>query len=254
MNPYKILGVEQSATPDEIKSAYRKLASKHHPDRGGDTKHFQEIQSAYDMLTDPNKRGQHDFANFANQTHHFHGFPFGFNPFEQMFSQFNNQRRRLYTLAIVLTLEQVAKGGKEQVQINTPNGSQFVDIDIPQGVDENQTFRYENLLPDGDLQIQFKIQPHHKFERNGLDLTTALPVNIFELIIGTKLTIYDIHGKSLDVNVPPMTKPNSKLRIANKGLVNYGQMGDLYILIQALLPDKITTETINQLKKELSKE
>ena len=56
MDHYQILGVGKTATPEEIKHAYRKLASKHHPDKGGDTAMFQKIQTAYDTLNDPNKR------------------------------------------------------------------------------------------------------------------------------------------------------------------------------------------------------
>jgi curved DNA-binding protein CbpA len=60
MDHYQTLGVAKNATPDEIKKAYRKLAAQHHPDRGGDTAQFQKIQQAYDILSDPAKRAQHD--------------------------------------------------------------------------------------------------------------------------------------------------------------------------------------------------
>ena len=60
---YTTLGVDKSATPEDIKKAYRSLASKHHPDKGGDTAKFQEIQTAYATLSDPEKRQQYDNPN-----------------------------------------------------------------------------------------------------------------------------------------------------------------------------------------------
>ena len=109
MTYYEILGVAKDAKPDEIKKAYRKLASQHHPDKGGDKTKFQEIQSAYDTLSDTNKRQQYDmqqngFGGGGTQFHFhsgdmshpdiaeiFRGFGFGGNPFE--FHQRPQQRR-----------------------------------------------------------------------------------------------------------------------------------------------------------------
>ena len=85
MNYYQTLGVSKTASADEIKRAYRKLASQHHPDRGGDTARFQEIQSAYDTLSDPEKRQQYD--NPQPQHQHFE-FNFGAGGMDEIFSNF----------------------------------------------------------------------------------------------------------------------------------------------------------------------
>ena len=88
---YQILGVNQNATQDEIKKAYRKLAVEHHPDKGGDENKFKQISQAYDTIGDENKRSQYDnqkrnpFANMGGG---------GFNPFEDMFNQMHSQRKR----------------------------------------------------------------------------------------------------------------------------------------------------------------
>ena len=99
MNHYETLGIDRNASPEDVKKAYRRLASKHHPDKGGNTKTFQDIQTAYDTLSDPNKRAQYDTPqpqggihfNFGHQNIHdifnqqFGGFhPFGGDPFAQM--------------------------------------------------------------------------------------------------------------------------------------------------------------------------
>ena len=77
-NAYETLGVPKGASEEEIKKAYRKLASQHHPDKGGNTAKFQEIQSAYETLTDPQKRAEHDNPN-PFKGHHFEQGPGGFH-------------------------------------------------------------------------------------------------------------------------------------------------------------------------------
>ena len=90
---YQILGVNETASQDEIKKAYRKLAVEHHPDKGGDENKFKKISEAYDTIGDENKRSQYDnqkrnpFANMGRGGG-------GFNPFEEMFNQMHTQRKR----------------------------------------------------------------------------------------------------------------------------------------------------------------
>ena len=142
MDYYKVLGVPASATQDEIKSAYRKLAMKHHPDRGGDPKKFQEIQEAYDTLSDEQKRAEHDNPN-----------PFGhgggYNPFQGddgIFStffgnpgfgfQFNQGPKNGNIGATVeLNLEEVMTGKPIDAEITFRNGQKkLVSIQIPAGI------------------------------------------------------------------------------------------------------------------------
>lgn len=248
MDLYKILEVDRNASVDEIKSAYRKLASKYHPDRGGDTRKFQEIQGAYDTLSDPQKRAAYDQPHPEFMSFHATG-----NPFHDIFNQFmhaNQHRQRIYTITVFVTLEQIATGSTENVQINGPQGSKLIQIKIPPNIEDGSQVRYENILPDGLLQVLFRIYQHPVFKRQGMDLYTTHEINIFELITGTSLIIKDIYGQQIDVNVPPMTKPGAKLRIPNRGL---GKQGDHYILIEGKLPDKISPETLSQIRKELER-
>ena len=92
---YETLGVDRDASFDEIKKAYRKLASQHHPDKGGDTAKFQEIQNAYETLTDPNKRAQHDnpFQHHQGPNGSHFEFHFGGAGPEDIFQQFFSQGR-----------------------------------------------------------------------------------------------------------------------------------------------------------------
>lgn len=246
MNPYDILGVDRSATPEEIKSAYRRLASKHHPDRGGDTKTFQEIQAAYDTLTDPQKRQAFDNPGMGG-----FGGPFsnGGNPLNDIFAQFfgGGARQRIYTLTVFVTLEQVAKGSIENVQINTNTGAKVIQLQIPAFTEDGTQVRYDGIMPDGPVQVQFRVHRHPVFTRTGSDLQCTKRVNLFKLIVGTSVIVSDIFGQQIELNIPEMTRPGVKFRIPGRGI----QGGDQYVLIDATLPDKISDVTLNQIKKEV---
>lgn len=251
MDPYNILGVDRGATQEDIKNAYRRLANKHHPDRGGDTHKFQEIQAAYDTLTDPQKRAQYE------NPHHFGGFGPGFrqtsNPFDDFINQFFNQtanRQRIYTVTVFVTLEQIAAGSIENVQINTPAGLKLIQLRIPANIEDGGQVRYEGIMPDGILQVQYRIHRHPTFTREGHDLHITVGVDIFKLIVGTKLTVGDIYGKRIELTIPPMTKPGTKMRLQGHGL---GGIGDQYVLIDGKLPDKIDPVTLNQIKLEVQR-
>jgi curved DNA-binding protein len=254
---YQTLGVAKTATPEEIKKAYRKLAAKYHPDReGGDTAKFQQIEEAYRNLSDPQLRAQHDNPNpFGGQGGS--GFPGGFsfnfggNPFEDIFSQFaRQQQQRIYTVSLWVTLEQVARGTEETVQFNTPQGMKTFKIAVPKSVEDGQQIRYEGLMPDGLLQIQFRVHGHPVFERRGIDLYVTKKISVFDLILGTTVKVPTIYGDSLEVTIPPRTKPESTLRIQGRGLEQRGRLGDQYLLISAIMPDTISEELLLLIKEE----
>lgn len=246
VDPYNILGVAKNATQEEIKSAYRKLASKHHPDHGGSTAAFQQLQEAYAVLGDPEKRQQHD-----NPRPTMGGFNGGFNPFQDFINQvFNQQRGRVYTLTVFVTLEQVAAGSTENVTINTGNGPRLLQLQVPRGVEDGAQIRYTGVMPDGDLLVQYRLHRHPNFNRAGQDLYSVCRVNVLELIAGTTAIISDIHGGSVELMVPAMTKPGTKFRIPGRGMV---PGADQYVLIEAILPDTIGAETLDAIKKEIER-
>lgn len=139
MDHYTTLGVPKTATAAEIKQAFRKLASQHHPDKGGDTAKFQAIQAAYAVLGDEQKRAEYD--NPSPQFGGFGGFGGGpqFNDiFSQMFGQggfggFGQQhpRRNHVRMTLYITLLDVAQGGKKTVAVGTSQGQSTVEIDVP---------------------------------------------------------------------------------------------------------------------------
>ena len=257
---YQTLGVGRNATPEEIKKAYRKLASANHPDKGGDKLKFQEIQKAYDTLSDPNKRAQHDNP----QTHNFHfefggngaEFDFGsiFNMFGQQFRggpQPGQQRRQQHTrMSLWIKLEDIAQGGTRAVNVGTQHGSMAIEIEIPLGINDGDNVQYQGIGPGGtDLIVNFRIHPNPKWQRNGLHLTIEHHVSIWDCLIGGETEIRDILGNQIVLTIPPLTQPNSLLRLKDRGLTNrQGEKGDLFVRIQGRMPSAISPELTEQIK------
>lgn len=260
MDYYSVLGVAKTASQDEIKRAYRKLAAQHHPDRGGDTAKFQDIQAAYDTLSDIQRRQHYDMHGSRPNTNGpqmgpggFH-FEFGPGAFEDIFANFGfqrQQRRQTYSAVVFVDLEQVAVGGTKNLQLNFPQGQKILEIEIPRGVSDGETIRYDNIFPDASLIIQFRVSNHPKYNRHGADLHMNVTLNVFDLIIGTKLMITDIYGKDLEISIAPKTKIGATLRCAGRGLVSQRGVGDLYILISAQLPDIISDDLVAAITKEV---
>jgi DnaJ-class molecular chaperone len=252
---YTTLGVARTATQDEIKKAFRKLASQHHPDKGGDTQKFQEIQAAYDTLGDAAKRQQYD-----NPQPQFQGFSGGpqFNMgdiFSQMFggqSPFGQQqpRRNHVRMSLWITLLDVARGGRRPVALGTQAGTSTVEIEIPLGINDGDNVQYPGIAPGGqDLVIQFRIQPHAEFQRQGLNLVTTHKVSVWTLILGGETEVQTVEGNRLVVKVTPHTQPGTTLRLRSQGLRDQsGQKGDLMVQIQTEIPMTIAPEIITAIQ------
>lgn len=255
---YATLGVARTATPDDIKKAYRKLASQHHPDKGGDVKKFQEVEEAYRILSDPDKRSQYDNpqpqgfpGGFA-----FHaGAPFNFGDIFEMFGQRRgpNQefQRRTVRMSLWIRLTDVATGGRRPVSVSTPQGTQTIEIEIPLGINDGDSIQYHGLAPGGqDLVVQFRVHPDQFWHRDGLNLITEQTVPIWDLILGCELKMNSITGQDLLVTVPPRTQPKTVLRLRGKGLKDtHGHVGDTLVRIATRIPDTINPDLIDAIEK-----
>lgn len=255
---YKTLGVDKSATADQIKTAYRKLAMKHHPDRGGDQNQFQEIQEAYAVLSDEQKRAAYDNPqpNFGGFQFNHGGFDFDsiFDIFGARFGHQHQQRRPQARLTLWIQLSDVASGGKRTVSVGTQHGVQAIEIDIPRAIDDGQMVQYDNVAPGGgDLIITFRIHPNPEFHRNGLDLITEKTTDIWSLILGGSITVRDVLGNQLELNIPVRTQPGTILRMRGRGLANRtGHHGDLLVKIQAQIPANIPDDLISAIERNRS--
>lgn len=245
---YATLGVSRTATADEIKRAFRKLASQHHPDKGGDTAKFQAIQAAYDTLGDTAKRAAYD-----NPAPQFSGFPGGaqFNNIHDIFNMFGQgfpgqQRRNHVRMSLWVTLRDVATGGRRPVSISTGQGQSTVEIEIPLGLNDGDSIQYSGLAPGGqDLVITFRIQPDAVWQRNALNLATEQTVSIWDLILGGDLVVRSITGESLTVTIPVNTQPGTVLRLRAQGLRDQqGRRGDIHVKLAARIPQPVPSELI----------
>jgi curved DNA-binding protein len=260
-NPYQTLGVNRDATPDDIKRAYRRLASKHHPDRGGDTKVFQEIQTAYDTLSDPQRRAAYDNPGFGGLGGGFRAdAPFDFQTIFDIFGtrfqhpgQQQQQRRQQARMSLWITLRDVAQGGKRTISVGTQQGTQAVEIEIPPGIDNGDTVQYPGIGPGGiDLVVTYRIHPDARFERQGLNLITDHVVNIWIMIVGGKTVIKDLEGNRLEISIPSRTQPGSLIRLRGRGLSGRSKdQGDLLVRLQAEIPEHIDTELLQLIEKNL---
>jgi DnaJ-class molecular chaperone len=262
---YSTLGVSKNSNADDIKKAYRKLASQHHPDKGGDTSTFQKIEEAYRILSDPNQRQQYD--NPMTQGNPFQGFPgggFQFNMngfnmdqmFGQMFRQHQNpQQQNTYRTSYWITLEQAYKGGEELLKLQTPTGLHMVRVNIPKGVPDGGQVRYEKVVDSSDLIVEYRIHPHLQYERKMNDLHTNHSISVLDLIVGTTFPFTTMGGKTLDVTVQPKTQPFMHLKLSGHGMPIQGTnaFGDQIILLKPFIPDNIDsriTDSILQSKSQ----
>jgi curved DNA-binding protein len=261
MDYYAILGLHKTATQDEIKSAYKKLAMQHHPDRGGDHNAFAQINEAYQVLKDPAKRAEYDQPQPKMQ------FNMNSSNFEDIFSTFFGQRtqqirrNRDIKLQITMTLEEVAEGKDFIAGYTLSNGQETTaTIRIHPGVNNGEVIRYRGLgdnnitsLPRGDLLIQVRVLNHARFKRDGKHLHTNIDVNVFDLMLGTTYVIDKLTSGPLRVNIPKGTNPGTILSIAGYGLPDpsSGTTGNMYITVKGITP-KIKDEQILERIKDLN--
>lgn len=249
-DPYQTLGVDRGASPEDVKQAYRRLAARHHPDRGGDTARFQEIQQAYDAITNPQShtQAQPDHNPFGSNGF---GFSFHFDDFFNMFQQQAQQRRNHVRMTLWIDLRDVATGGRRAVAMATQHGTQTIEIDVPIGINDGDNVQYPNLGPGGmDLVVEFRIKPNTEWQRQDLSLMSERSLVIWHLICGTTLEITDITGNKISATVPAMTQPGTVLRLRGRGLRNRnGAVGDMLIKIDAQLPNQIDPQLMTLIRQ-----
>jgi DnaJ-class molecular chaperone len=259
-NYYHTLGVNNSASAEDIKRAYRKLASQHHPDKGGNKTQFQEIQEAYSVLGDPQRRNEYDNPGHVNINGHFGGAPFNFDSIFDIFgARFHAgnpgfQQRSQARMTLWVSLTDIAQSQKRTISVGTTQGTVAVEIEIPPGINDGDTVQYSGVAPGGtDLIIQFRIHANPAWQRDGLNITTEKTILVWDSILGTQLEIRDLIGNQLSLTVPAKTQPGTMLRLRGRGLHDRaGNQGDLLVRIQVSIPDQIDDELLTMIEQKRS--
>ena len=262
---YEILGVAKSATPDELKSAYRKLALQFHPDRNkssdAETK-FKEINEAYQVLSDQKKRqaydqfghaafdpasgfGSNPFAGGFRQgpfTYSYSssgGNPFGFDPegfhdpfeiFESFFGGGFGRSARRPRYSLTISFMDAVKGSEKTVKVE---GKEHV-IKIPAGADDGTRIRFESF------DITLEVEPDKVFKRDGFDIYVDAELPLVTAILGGNLEVPTLDGR-LTLKIRAGTQPGTLVRLRDQGishLKNKGK-GDEYVRLLVKIPEKL---------------
>jgi len=266
MDHYQTLGVSPQADAKEIKRAYRKLAGKHHPDKGGDETEFKKIQNAYETLSDPQKRQQYDnpnpFENFQG------GDPFGQgSPFADIFSDiFGNRRPRQPqrnpdgVMDIQMSFEEIYQGAEKILD----TGYGKFKLIIPAGTRNGTKFnlhgkgpmQYDNLPP-GDLIVRVHVYRNDSSWDwvNKKDLLIRVQIDYFESLLGSEITITHINGKKIQIKIPKGSAPGSNLRLSGLGMPDPDGGGTGNLLVElVVVPPNVSDEDLQEIEKIIKKD
>ena len=284
---YQVLGVDKTASQDDIKKAFRKLARKYHPDLNPNDSSakdkFQAINEANEVLSDPEKRKKYD--EYGEHWKHadefeaqkrarqeagaggfggFGGGGFDSGGFSDFFeSMFGNRGRgganagfrgQDYHADLNLSLRDAAQTHKQVLTVNGKN----VRITIPAGVANGQVIKLKgyggegvNGGPAGDLYITFVIADDPVFKRLGDDLYVDVPIDLYTAILGGDQLVDTLDGK-VKLKVKPETQNGTKARLKGKGFPVYkkeGQFGDLIVTYSVKLPTNLTEQQKEMFRK-----
>ena len=290
---YKTLGVNRSANEKEIKQAFRKLAKKHHPDANPNDPsaeaRFKEINEAYEVLSDKEKRQMYDQFGTTNPQQAWGGAggarPGGGSPFtytttnadfgdlgDIFGSLFGRQRNRSSSGAnpfggaasikgqdidqrVNITLQEAYSGTTRLIT----KGERTVRVNIPAGAKTGTKVRLAgegepsfNGGQPGDLYLIVEVEPDNRFERDGDNLTTDVKVDLFVALLGGEAEVPTL-GRAIKLKIPAGTQSGRKFRLTGKGMPVLGhkdQHGDLYARVLVSVPEHLS-DTQRELVEQL---
>ena len=261
---YDVLGVSKNATDKEIKSAFRKLAVKYHPDAGGDEQKFKEISEAYETLSDETKRKQYD------QMLMFGGMPGGGGAgyggagyagaaggwgdiFDSIFSgngawgsdwgsgfggnaggRARTRKGGDLSITIDVSADDAFRGTSRTVTYSVPSTGerQTISVTIPAGAVDGGKIRYKrrgeygaNGGERGDLLVTTHVEEHPLFKRKGADVNMEVPVSAFEAALGCTVDVPTPGGKTVRLKIPAGTQSGKKFRFKEMGAPDVKRRG-----------------------------
>jgi curved DNA-binding protein len=281
-NYYDTLGVSETASDNEIKIAFRKLAAKHHPDKGGNENKFKEINEAYDTLKNTQKRQEYDTMRKYGQRNMGSGEGFSFNindmfdedVFQDFFSGFGfspsggRGRTRVYrnqprqnrnvNIRLTLSIKEVYTACEKTISVRLPSGrDEIVHIKVPAGCQDGVTFKYRGMGDDtdstltrGDLLVTVSVLDSDGYTRKMNDLWTDQTITAFEAMRGTEFDIRLLDDSVKRVKVPAGTQPNAVLNLKGLGMPVHDTLnikGNIYVRINITIP-KLSARDLEKIK------
>ena len=282
---YTVLGIDKTATPEQIKKAYRKLAVKYHPDKAGTDKKaeekFKQINEAHDVLGDPEKRKKYDAlgenwkyydqvgAQGAGRQQGRSGRGGDFRPddfmqgggFSDFFEEYfggGGHSNRAYSgndtqATFSISLEEAFSGVTKTISIN----GKPVNLKLKPGIADGQTLRLKghggpgrNGGPAGDLLLTINIAANPRYERRGDAIYIDQAVNSLLAITGGKVKVQTLH-KTINLSIPAGTDGGKILRVPGLGMPRYGQsdaFGDAYVRVRLQTPDGLSKEDVETIQ------
>ncbi len=268
---YEVLGVGKSASADELKKAFRSAAIQHHPDKGGDEAKFKEVNEAYEVLSNTEKRQRYDQfghagvggaagggnpfgGGFQGQNINFDfndlgGFGDLFNTFFGGAQQQRQRRGRDLQTAIELGFEEAIFGVEKEIKLshktaNTKDG--VLKLRVPAGVDDGSTIRLrehgEHIQggPAGDLYVQIRVRPHKTFTREGSLILSAAHINMIDATLGSEIDIQTIDGK-VRMKVPAGTQSGTDFKLSDHGVpIGNDRRGSHIVTVIVDTPTKLS--------------
>ncbi len=283
---FKILGISRNATDEEIKSAFRKLARKFHPDLHPHDERaeseFKEINEAYEILSDEDKKKSYEqFLNYwfknrdgksgdfsrKKDDQYFDAY-LNFDDFlNDLIGRFSEVGKEIYSnissdndaqslnldaeFNLQISFLEALKGTKKNLLVN----DERIEVKIPKGIETGSKIRIKNKGniqsgkgKRGDLLIEVSIKSHPIWKVKGLDVYADLPIALDELVFGAYISVASPQGDTY-LSIPSGSFPEQKLRLKGQGLHNLDTQGDLFFTLKLKFPEDWSDEELRLLEK-----
>ena len=263
-NFYATLGVQQNASIEEIKKAYKKLARENHPDLNpGDIeaeKRFKEVSEAHSVIGDERKKQEYDqirtmgasgFGGFSSQGFTVDDFGDIFENLGDIFGFGGRRKGQTYQTNINISFLEAASG----IEVVLPL-EESIKVKVPAGVDNGSVIRLRGRggpgaagAPDGDLLVQVSVEPHRFFKRSNMDLILEVPLLFTEASLGASIKIPTL-TKSVTLKIPSGTPSGKTFKIRGEGIAPQGRRsGDLYVKVFIIPPTNLSRSAKKHLEK-----